>query len=125
MITKGPYHKMFTPKANGTNGLSIDIKPEVRTLVAAGSVFIKIYVRARWLRFVYQDLRGDSEKRDIRSKNGVRYSDAISKDDLVYRNPSRPGDNIQDVELSRSSLMFYIHSRKNMGIYNAPDRKVR
>jgi hypothetical protein len=113
---------MFTRKVNGTNGFSIDIKPEIRTLVAAGLVFVKISM-PDGSALVCLDLRRGSEKRDVRT--AVRHSDAIRKEDLVCRYPPRPGDKIQDVELSQSSVLFYLRSRKIMGVYHAPERKVR
>jgi hypothetical protein len=123
LITKGPYNKMFTRKVNATNGFSIDIKPEVRTLVAAGLVFVKISM-SEGSALVCLDLRRGSEKREVRT--AVRHTDGIRQEDLVCRYPPRPGDKIQDVELSQSSVFFYhLRSRKIMGIYHAPERKVR
>ena len=123
LVTKGPYNKMFTRKVNGTNGFSIDIKPEVRTLVAAGLVFIKISM-SEGSALVCLDLRRGSEKREVRTS--VRHTDGIRQEDLVCRYPPRPGSKIQDVELSQSSIFFYhLRSSKIMGVYHAPDRKVR
>ena len=70
------------------------------------------------------DLRRGSEKREVRT--AVRHTDGIRQEDLVCRYPPRPGDKIQDVELSQSSIFFYhLRSRKSIGVYRALDRKVR
>jgi hypothetical protein len=121
LITKGPYNKMFTRK--GDDGFSIDVKPEVGTLVASGLIFVKVSM-SRGTALVCLDLRIGSEKREVRT--AIRHSDGMRDRDLVCRYPPRSGDKIQDVEVSQGQLDFLnIRWRKVLGIYHSHERKVR
>ncbi|KAK0627550.1 hypothetical protein B0T14DRAFT_512852 [Immersiella caudata] len=122
LITRGPYNKMFVRKEeHSSGGFSIDIKPEIRTLVAAGLILIKVSMQDGSA-LVCLDLRRGSEKRD--SRTSIAHIGHESNDH-VCRYPPRQGDRIQDVELNRSPMWNGLRWNKILGIYHAADRKVR
>jgi hypothetical protein len=122
LITRGPYNKMFVRKEeHSSGGFSIDIKPEIRTLVAAGLILVKVSMQDGSA-LVCLDLRRGSEKRD--SRTSIAHIGHESNDH-VCRYPPRQGDRIQDVELSRSPMWNGLRWNKILGIYHAADRKVR
>ncbi|KAF2186507.1 hypothetical protein K469DRAFT_706494 [Zopfia rhizophila CBS 207.26] len=124
LITRGPYNKMFTRK--GDSGFSIDIKPEMRTLFSSGVIFVKVSM-SDGSALVCLDLRRGAEKRDVRTE--IRHNERMCEGDLVCQYPPRPGDMIQDVELSQltEGRMYIVFSRwrKILGIYHSAETKVR
>ena len=118
LVTRGPYNKVFTRKRD--TGFSIDIKAEVRTLVSAGLIFVKVSMRDGSA-LVCLDLRRGSEKQEVR--RWIRHVEYASEGDRVCRYPPRPGDKIQDVELSRAT--WNLRWKKILGIYHSAERKVR
>jgi hypothetical protein len=122
LVTRGPYNKMFVRKEDhGSGGFSIDIKPEVRTLVAAGLILVKVSIQDGSA-LVCLDLRRGSEKRDVRT---TIHHVGSESGDHVCRYPPRPGDRVQDVELSRAPVWAGLRWNKILGIYHAADRKIR
>lgn len=122
LVSRGPYNKMFTRReGHSSGGFSIDIKPEVRTLVAAGLILVKVSMQDGSA-LVCLDLRRGSEKRDVRMS--IR-QEGNESGDHVCRYPPRPGDRIQDVELSRAPMWAGVRWNRILGIYHAADRKVR
>jgi hypothetical protein len=115
LTTRGPYNKMYTRK--GDSGFSIDIEPEIRTLLYSSVNFVKVSM-SDGSALIRLDLRRGSKKRYVRTM--IRHIQGVDEGDLVAQYPPRPGDKIQDVELSQStqSHMYVVlfRWRKILGI---------
>lgn len=118
LIAKGPYNQMFVRKGDG--GFSIDVKPEIRTLMACGVIFVKV-ASLRGTALVCLDFRRGSERRDIRT--GILHDDKVSWDDMICRYPPKSDD--EDVELGRSRGDILLRWKKVLGIYHSPNKRVR
>ncbi|KAK3349882.1 hypothetical protein B0T25DRAFT_250760 [Lasiosphaeria hispida] len=121
LVTRGPYNRLFTRK--GDSGFSIDVKPEVRTLVAAGIILVKVALRNGSPALVCFDLRRVGEGRD--TSIFIKHDGRAARENSSYicRYPPRPGDRIQDVLLDRVPVQLWWVGI--LGIYNAADTKVR
>ena len=120
LITRGPYNKMFMRR--GPDGFSIDVKPDLRTLVSSGIIFLKVST-VEGSSLICLDLRGGSSERKVKTE--LYHSDFIAHGLLMCRYPPRAGDLSQDVELSHEGMYLPIRCRRILGVYHAPDRKFR
>ncbi|ROT37781.1 hypothetical protein SODALDRAFT_333534 [Sodiomyces alkalinus F11] len=124
LITRGPYNRLFTRKEEQAfaGGFSIDIKPEVRTLVAAGLIFVVVALR-HGTALVCLDLRRGSEKRDTRTS----IAHTGEEQTTVCRYPPKPSDKekVQDAVLNHLPMDQPVVWNRVLGFYHSPERKVR
>ncbi|KAH7304219.1 hypothetical protein B0I35DRAFT_445714 [Stachybotrys elegans] len=121
LVTKGPFNSIFTRR--DAQGFSIDCKPEMRTLLASGIIFVKVLV-GKEPALVCLDLRAGSTK----GRSSIRHSGSMSSDDIFCRYPPNKGDRVQDVVLNQRQRHWdYMRPNWNriLGIYHDWDRKVR
>jgi hypothetical protein len=124
LITRGPYNRLFTRKEEQApaGGFSIDIKPEVRTLIAAGLIFVVVALRHGGTALVGLDLRRGSENRTSIAHTGDEQA-------TVCRYPPKPSDKekLQDVMLNHLQLPAdkKVVWNRVLGFYHSPERKVR
>ncbi|KAH8658430.1 hypothetical protein BX600DRAFT_469107 [Xylariales sp. PMI_506] len=121
--TKGPHNVMF--KRREAHGFSIDCKPKVRTLLAAGIIFIKVLVRKEPV-LICLDLRAGSKE----GRTSIRHYGSLTNDDIVCRYPPSNGDRVQDIILNQRQrhwdyMELNLKWDRIVGIYHDWDREVR
>ena len=93
---------------------------EVRTLISAGLIFVKVSM-VDGSALVCLDLRRGSEKLEVRRM--IRHIQLVEVNDKICRYPPRVGDRNQDIELTQANAIF--RWRKLLGIYHSAERKIR
>ncbi|CAK7210115.1 hypothetical protein SCUCBS95973_000682 [Sporothrix curviconia] len=142
LVAAGPYNKVFARR--GGEGFKVDIKPEIRTLLAAGLVFVKVSTHHQGTALVCLDLRsgggGSSSSGDSMGlgsmgvgsiggagsgdgRTAVRHMDMTRESDIVCRYLPRSGDRVQDLEISQRQM--YLRWRKVLGVYHSHGRRIR
>lgn len=116
LIVKGPYHRPFLRKSDG-DGFSIDVKMELRTLLASGIIVVKVTGR-QGPGLVCLDLR-----RGAPGRRRVSHSDKIEEDEhtLGCFELDEAFDEGQDVPLLKLSGDW----TRILGIYNKPKKRFR
>ncbi|CAK7236698.1 hypothetical protein SBRCBS47491_009726 [Sporothrix bragantina] len=137
LVAAGPYNKVFARRGAAGEGFKVDIKPEIRTLLAAGLVFVKVSTHHQGTALVCLDLRSggggsNNSGTGIGSIGGagagdgrtaVRHTDMSRESDIMCRYLPRSGDRVQDLEISQRQM--FVRWRKVLGIYHSHGRKIR
>lgn len=137
MVAAGPYNKVFARRGAAGDGFKVDIKPEIRTLLAAGLVFVKVSTHHEGTALVCLDLRsggggssgsstgigsiGSAGSGDGRT--AVRHTDMSRDSDIMCRYLPRSGDRVQDLEISQRNA--FVRWRKVLGVYHSHGRRIR
>jgi len=127
LISRGPYNTLF--RRRGDQGFSIDVKPEVQTLLAAGLVLVKIST-VDGVGLICLDFRTVPIIDDKHIRTEIDHSGNFEEGDLVCRNLPVAETKVKDIELSRIRAQKYHHYatsgwRRVFGIYHRLDQKVR
>ncbi|ERS96231.1 uncharacterized protein SPSK_01423 [Sporothrix schenckii 1099-18] len=137
LVAAGPYNKVFARRGAAGEGFKVDIKPEIRTLLAAGLVFVKVSTHHEGTALVCLDLRSggggsSGSSTGIGSigsagfgdgRTAVRHQDMSRDSDIMCRYLPRSGDRVQDLEIS--SRNAFVRWRKVLGVYHSHGRKIR
>ncbi|CAK7211049.1 hypothetical protein SEUCBS140593_001036 [Sporothrix eucalyptigena] len=137
LVAAGPYNKVFARRGAAGDGFKVDIKPEIRTLLAAGLVFVKVSTHHQGTALVCLDLRsggggGGNSSTGIGSigsagsgdgRTAVRHTDMSRESDIMCRYLPRSGDRVQDLEISQRNA--FVRWRKVLGVYHSHGRKIR
>ncbi|KAK3361018.1 hypothetical protein B0T24DRAFT_692654 [Lasiosphaeria ovina] len=118
LITKGPYNRPFARRSNdGSDGFSIDVKIELRTLLASGILVIKVAGR-KGVGLVCMDLR-----RGTPGRAKISHSDEITEDEIVLGcfDLQEVFDEDQDIPLLRVQTSW----RRIVGIYHRAKKEFR
>jgi len=118
LVTKGPYNRPFVRKNNdGGDGFSIDIKSNLRTLLASGIIVVKVAGR-QGPALLCMDLR-----RGAPGRSSISHSDKIDKDDFILGCFEFPEafDDGQEVPLIPLATGW----TKILGIYHRPQKVFR
>ncbi|KAK4201839.1 hypothetical protein QBC40DRAFT_323004 [Triangularia verruculosa] len=119
LIVKGPYHRSFTRQSDaGGGGFSIDVRIELRTLIASGIIVVKVTGR-QGHGLVCMDLR-----RGAQGKRHISHSDEIEGNEhvLACYDLNEAFDEDQDVLLLDVSAATWT---RILGIYHRPKRLFR
>ena len=137
LVAAGPYNKVFTRRGAAGDGFKVDIKPEIRTLLAAGLVFVKVSTHHQGTALVCLDLRsgGGGNSGSVTSfgsiggagagdgRTAIRHADMSRENDIMCRYLPRSGDRVQDLEISQRQM--FVRWRKVLGVYHSHGRKIR
>lgn len=126
LCTSGPHNSIFARRqGSGSPGFSIDVKPQLRTLLASGLIFVKVLMRKEPT-LVCLDFRAGGGKE---GRSGTRHRDNLSSGDIHCRYPPGRGDRVQDLVLNQQprhhDFMFNNYWDRVLGIYSDWDRMVR
>jgi len=119
LLTKGPYNKPFVRKSeDGGDGFSIDVKIQLRTLLASGVIMVKVAGR-QGPGLICLDLRRGAPGRDR-----VCHSDTIGEDEYALGCFDLPEgfEEGQDVRLLRQGGGGWT---RILGIYHCPKKEFR
>ncbi|KAL1895443.1 hypothetical protein Sste5346_005249 [Sporothrix stenoceras] len=137
LVAAGPYNKVFARRGAAGDGFKVDIKPEIRTLLAAGLVFVKVSTHHEGTALVCLDLRSGGGGSSSSGSSGfsigsagsgdgrtaVRHQDMSRDSDIMCRYLPRSGDRVQDLEISQRNA--FVRWRKVLGVYHSHGRKIR
>ncbi|KAK0620604.1 hypothetical protein B0T14DRAFT_521803 [Immersiella caudata] len=120
LITKGPYNKPFARRSeDGGDGFSIDVKIQLKTLMASGIIMVKVAGR-QGLGLICLDLRRGSPGRDR-----ICHSDDIEEDEYALGCFDLPEEYDEDQDVR---LLMQGSGRgwtRILGIYHCPKREFR
>jgi hypothetical protein len=113
LITKGPYNRPFLRRQD--DGFSVDVKPELWTLVSSGIIVAKV-ATALGMGLVCMDLRTNSKGRAV-----ICQDDGTKNDEKILSCTYLPEifDEDQDVPLAHEPVSW----NRIVGIYHRPYKK--
>ncbi|KAH7012564.1 uncharacterized protein B0I36DRAFT_339684 [Microdochium trichocladiopsis] len=121
--TSGPHNSVFMRRAGPAEGFSIDVKPQMRTLLGAGLIFVKVLLRKEPT-LVCLDFRAGLKE----GRSSIRHKGTLEHTDIHCRYPPGAGDRVQDVVLNQQPRHLDLHGQqwdRILGIYHDWDRMVR
>ncbi|KFA46874.1 hypothetical protein S40293_03610 [Stachybotrys chartarum IBT 40293] len=125
LITRGPYNQLFMRKGEGL-GFSIDCKPQIRTLLAAGLIFVKVSTK-QGTALVCLDL-GVGRQQGSYARKAIRHSGMMAQGEIMCRYPPKPEDDKDEININTRLRHWDFYStrwEKILGVYAAYNKRVR
>jgi hypothetical protein len=115
LYTSGPFNRPFSKR--GTDGFSIDVKIELRTLMASGILVLKV-ATSHGPSLICMDTRTGAVGRSV-----IRHSGQTDKDEYILSCSQEPEvfDEDQDVPLTRQTMTW----SRIIGFYHSAYKKFR